>query len=256
MKKALLAITVLFLQLPPYASGAEVVVVPAPADSADPASTPTLVFEVAEPQITLIVMPGGEGRLGLKDSSTFSRNPTTQMAARLADSGFSNVHANVVAMDTPRELFPLSLRAEPAHLSRMAGVVEYFRRKYARPVWLLGHSAGTLSVSEYLRKMQADVPVAGAVLSGSMYLIKLPDALDIPLLFLHHESDECRSTPAGYAREHYEEAKRINRAPTELLLVTGGESKGDPCRDGRHMYYGVNEEAAKLLAGFIGRTVR
>jgi hypothetical protein len=41
-----------------------------------------------------------------------------------------------------------------------------------------------------------------------------------------------------------------------LLMVKGGESRGDPCRDGKHMYYGAYEEAARQLAGFIGRTIQ
>lgn len=256
MKKSLLLVAALLLHFPLHALPASIVIVPSPAGSAEASPTYTLLYEVADPQLTLVVIPGGEGRLGLKDTSTGSRNPTTQMATRLTNRDFTKVRVNVAAMDTPNELFPQSLRAEDAHLERIASVVEFYRRKFSRPVWLLGHSAGTLSVSEYLRKKQAKVSVAGAVLSASMYMIKVPEELNIPLLFLHHERDECRSTPAGRARDRAEEAKRINKAPTELLLVTGGESHGDPCRDGRHMYYHADEEAARLLAGFIENAVR
>ena len=98
--------------------------------------------------------------------------------------------------------------------------------------------------------------MAGAVLSGSVYQINVKEGIDLPILFLHHEEDGCRSTPHGYARRNFERLKGYNKAMTEFMTVKGGQEQGDPCRNGKHMYLGAYEEAAALLADFLGRATR
>jgi len=80
--------------------------------------------------------------------------------------------------------------------------------------------------------------------------------MNLPLLFLHHEEDGCKNTPFSHARRNFEQAKGFNKALTELLVVNGGEERGDPCRDGKHMYLGAYEEAARQLADFLVRAVK
>ena len=222
----------------------------------DEPPTFTLLYEVENPQITLVAILGGEGRVGINETSTDTRNQTAQMLKNFSRRDFTNLRVNVVVFDSPVELYPPAVRAGAEHLDRIVSVVRFYKSKFNVPVWLLGHSNGTISVVEYLKKRQATMPVAGAVLSGSVYSIELDEGISIPLLFLHHEYDQCGNTPFSHARSHFEKAAKSNKAATELLTVKGGEARGDPCRDGKHMYFGAYEEAAGQLAGFIGRNIQ
>lgn len=232
------------------AQAAVPVAIPAPAGDAP---TFTLLSEVDDPDLVLLVVLGGEGRVGLTEQSTTTRNQTAQMAQLLLRRELSPRRVDVVIIDSPVELSPPRVRSEAAHLDRLESVVRYYRERFKRPVWLLGHSNGSISVTEYLLKKQAATPVAGAVLSGSVYYINLADGMNLPLLFLHHEEDGCRMTGFGQARRNYETAKGYNRAVTEFAAVQGGQEQGDPCRNGKHMYSGAYEDAARRLADFLAR---
>jgi hypothetical protein len=229
--------------------------IPVAAPQSNEPPTFTLLYEVEDPQITLVTILGGEGRVGINESSTDTRNQTTQMVKNLTRKDFTNLRVNVVVFDSPTELYPPAIRSGANHLDRIVSVVQFYKAKFNVPVWLLGHSNGSISVTEYLKKKLATAAVSAAVLSGSVYSIELNDSMAIPLLFLHHEDDQCRNTPFRYAMSHFEEATKLNKAATELLMVKGGESRGDPCRDGKHMYYGAYDEAARQLAVFIGRVI-
>lgn len=225
--------------------------VDAPKGGRHEAPTFTLLYEVENPQLTLVSILGGEGRIGIKETSRDTRTQTALMTKNLVRKDFANLRVNVVIFDSPIDLYPSSIREEMEHLNRVESVVKFYREKFNVPVWLLGHSNGSISVTEYLVKKQVSMPVSGAVLSASLHSLTLKEDLNVPLLFLHHEDDECRHTPFSYAKRNVETAKRLNKALTQIAVVKGGESHGDPCRDGKHMYYGAYEEAAKHLVNFI-----
>lgn len=230
--------------------------VAAPQGNSNEPPTFTLLYEVENPQITLVTILGGEGRVGIRETSTDTRTQTAQMLKHLTRKDFTNLRINVAVFDSPIELYPHTLRSRADHLDRIASVVEFYKSKFKVPVWLLGHSNGSISVNEYLKRKQATAPVSGAVFSASVYHIELNEGSAIPILFLHHEDDQCRNTPFRYAKSHFGEATKSNKEVTELLTVRGGEAKGDPCRDGKHMYYGAYEEAARQLEGFINRVIQ
>ena len=238
------------------ASAATPHAIPAPAGSNSASPTYTLLWEVDDPQFTLLVVLGGVGRVGFNEGTTGTRQATAQMVQLLTRKGAVPLRVNVAVFDSPVELLPLRLRTEAEHLDRIESAVRFYRDRFKLPVWLMGHSNGTLSATGYLTSRQAATPVAGAVLSGSVYQIDLKEGLDLPLLFLHHEEDGCRATPFSYARRNFERAKGYNKAMTELLTVTGGQEEGDPCRNGKHMYLGAHEEAAGKLADFLTRATR
>jgi hypothetical protein len=238
------------------ALAATAIPVAAPQDHSNEPPTFTLLYEVENPQITLLAILGGEGRVGITGTSTDTRTQTAQMLKHLTRKEFTDLRINVVVFDSPIELYPLTTRSSADHLDRIASVVEFYKSRFKVPVWLLGHSNGSFSVNEYLRMKQATAPVSGAIFSGSVYNLPLNEGFAIPILFLHHEDDQCKSTPFQFAKSHFEEVTKLNKDDTELLAVKGGEAKGDPCRDGKHMYYGAYEEAARQLEGFINRVIQ
>ena len=230
--------------------------IPAPTGSTNTLPSYTLLWEVDDPQFTLLVVLGGVGRVGFNEGTTGTRQATAQMVQLLTGKGAGSLRVNVAVFDSPVELSPLRLRTEAEHLDRVESAVRFYRDRFKVPVWLMGHSNGTLSATEYLKKKQAATPVAGVVLSGSRYQLDLKEGMDLPLLFLHHEEDGCRESPFSYAKRNFERAKGGNKALTELLIVKGGWEEGDPCRNGKHMYLGAFEDAAGKLSDFLTRATR
>lgn len=246
---------IILLLTSPVTFAATAIAVPAPEGADNRMPTYTLLYGVENPQITLVVVLGGGGRVGLNESSTDTRNQTAQMARLLAQSEFSDVRVNVVIFDSPYDLAP-GMRTDMEHLNRIASVVRFYRQQFPIPVWLLGHSYGTVSVTQYLKKKYAETPVAAAIVSGGINYISFDDNLNLPMLFLHHEGDECRQTTFNSAQSHYEDVKKSNKSDVALMVVRGGSSRGDPCRDGKHMYFGAYAEAAGLIADFIRKNFR
>lgn len=229
--------------------------IPAPPGSGNTSPTYTLLWEVEDPQFTLVVVLGGEGRVGFNANTTDSRHPTAQMLQLITGKSAVPLRMNIAVFDSPVPL-SLRMRSDSEHLDRIESAVRFYRDRFKVPVWLMGHSNGAFSASEYLAKKQAVMPVVGVVLSGSVYQINVKEGLDIPMLFLHHEEDGCKDTPPSYARRNFERVKGYNKALTEFMLVKGGQEQGDPCRNGKHMYFGARDEAAGLLADFLGRATR
>jgi hypothetical protein len=89
--------------------------------------------------------------------------------------------------------------------------------------------------------------------SGSRFDIEIKAGIHMPVLFLHHVQDACIATPYTNAKSNFSKTKTLNKGNTEFLTVTGGESKGEPCRDGYHMYHGSYDMAAEHIAKFILR---
>jgi hypothetical protein len=115
----------------------------------------------------------------------------------------------------------------------------------------LGHSNGSTSVSEYFNKYAQSPEIAGLVVSASKADLTLKPPLSVPVLFLHHADDQCRLTMFSSASRSFERVKSLNTKFTGLAVVKGGESSGDPCRDGKHMYFGAYDEAARFVEEFI-----
>lgn len=239
----------------PQAKAAQIFVVDPPQKSSvDAPPTMTLLYSVENPQVTVIAIPGGEGHLRFKETTTGTRNQTALMLRNLTRADLSKLRTNVVIFDSPYEIFPYDLRKSADHLDRIENVIRYYKKKFNTPIWLLGHSWGSVSVTEFInRSPEARALLAGVITSGSKYEIEIKDSVSMPILFLHHRQDGCRATPYGYAQSNFEKVKSTNKRVTEIATVKGGEEVGDPCRNGYHMYVGAYEEAAKFVEKFISR---
>ena len=255
MKRLLLTAMTLLLLRAGAAWAAQAIAVDPPKNSqAGAPPTMTLLYSVETAQVTIIAIPGGEGHLGLTEASTRVRNQTAQMLETLMKPDFSALRANVVIFDSPYEIFPHNLRRSADHLDRIESVIRFYKDKFNTPVWLLGHSMGSVSVTELINKSpEARALLAGVIASASVYQIEIGDSVNLPILFLHHEQDGCKESPRSYAQRNFATTKSTNKSTTEFAMVKGGQERGNPCRDGYHMYLGAHDAAARLLEQFISR---
>ena len=74
------------------------------------------------------------------------------------------------------------------------------------------------------------------------------EKLAIPVLVVHHESDGCKVCPYSEIPAMMEKLGKTPKA--ELISVSGGQSRGDPCE--AMAYHGFNG----LEADVVGRITR
>ena len=232
-------------------------------------STPTLTSlrpaGGPQPRAVLLMMPGGEGQIGLRpDAALDTSPPRTSFSAiprRLVDPQLTSGALHVVAVDSPYNLgygAQLPLRAARDHLVRMESVVQFYRARLGLPIWVMGHSNGGYSVAEfakYLQDRKKEDLVAGLVFSAARTISDFGSGpFRWPALFVVSAEDGCTGTSAEGNEKLYQRFKERNAAPTEFVQVRSAQPEGgDPCRTGTHMYHRAEEEVAKILDDFIAR---
>lgn len=226
-------------------------------------STPTMtwLWPGTDAKATLVFMPGGNGVIGITPATYDLPYQFYQTLRRLSDPSRTQGKVDVIMVDSHKSLDQQPptrfkpLRGTSDHMVRMLSVVEYYRAKLGRPVWLMGHSNGTVSVNEfyrYLRKKNRSDLLAGIIFSGSDNSAEPDSGVDIPVLYLHHANDGCLSTTASAARRSQDAVKRNGKARTEYIEISSGMAEArDPCYSGFHMYFGAGDEVAAALERFI-----
>jgi hypothetical protein len=224
--------------------------------------TITFLYPAQNPKSILIFIPGGEGSVGVKkdwnaNSRYFSTYHFNRMLASLANPVITDGTTSVVIFDSPKSLGYgnyLALRGAKDHMVRIESTIKFYKDKYDLPVWLLGHSAGGVSLGEftnYLIKNNKRDLLSGMIFSAGRRDSKFDNFYDFPTLFLIHQDDVCFNTLPNQNKEIYEKFATKNKSATEFRLINGGTSQGDPCTSGHHMYFGSETQAARSISQFI-----
>ncbi len=235
--------------------------------SSDP--TLTFLFRAAEAKTTLVFIPGGEGRAGLKPEWTaehgyFSKYYFNLMLRSLTDPKLTSGSANLVIFDSPVDLPTANhwsvARTSAEHLSRVEDVVRHFRDLLGKPVWVMGHSMGSISISELYKRLQekkAESLVAGLIFSGGENGARFNyESTKLPVLVIHHENDECPGNTADAAKKQHSKLREAGNTVAELVLITSGTrtpNNSNGCRSGFHMYFGAGADVAKVLDEYMIR---
>lgn len=229
------------------------------------APTMTYLYAAKDAKATLVFLPGGLGHAGVKASTPetspfFTKYHFNLMLKRLSNSQDTSGSFNVVIFDNPTPLpqatkytYPSS-RASTDHLVRVDSVVKHYKKLLNKPVWLIGHSNGAASMTEYYKKLQKnsqDSLVAGMIYSGSIHGAEFGSNTLAPVLFLHHEKDGCDASTFNHSQQVFQKLKNQGNQRVEFSTVTGGEAEPkDPCLSGYHMYFGAEKEAASYIDQF------
>jgi len=241
MKKIMLLFCFYCLHL----SAAEVIPVQSIKDCFLCSSKPTLTMYWAakDAKAVVIYLPGGTGFFGLREGQSRVSDRFTNNLAKLAGPEYGSEEIDFVLMDTPQRLSPDHMyptaRGSKEHLIRIESVVNFYKNKTHLPVWLLGHSTGGISLSKFVEYLQdsnqlnlIDGVVASAVRNETYF----NSPIQFPMLFIHHEADECMWTEVSESFKNYKNVKSFNTKDTQFVLISGGEPEGDPCTSGFHMY--------------------
>jgi pimeloyl-ACP methyl ester carboxylesterase len=219
----------------------------------------TLYWQGKDSKAVLMLIPGGEGYIGLKPGQTDNKFHQFQTLKRLTDPTLTRGHFDVVLLDSPAQLSPNqaypSERGGFDHMIRIESAVRYYREKTGLPVWLMGHSNGGISLTEFLkyaRKNNRTNLIGGYVVSAVRNESYFEEPIAFPMLFMHHQSDGCSHTTLSASFRNYEKVKAFSAAPAAFVTIQSGQTESrDPCRSGFHMYYGAGEEVAQNLDDFM-----
>jgi pimeloyl-ACP methyl ester carboxylesterase len=161
--------------------------------------------------------------------------------------------------DRPAPNFLAGFRQSSEHVADIEAVIAWVRKKTALPVWLVGTSRGTQSVAFIATELTlAKGGPDGLVLSSTIMRDKsgravplMPlERIAIPVLVVHHQEDGCSLTP--YSEVDWLMGKLSSASPKELIKITGGDSRGDPCEGfSHHGFYGQDTDVAGRIASWI-----
>jgi len=214
--------------------------------------TMTILYERGDAELTIVTVMGYPGHFGLKIGDIFVKNQTAWMMRGITYR--QKIKANVVILDSPFHLQGIDARSNSDHLSRIESVVKHYKERLKVPVWLFGHSDGSISVSEYLnRSDETRRSLVGAILSAGRDETRIKEDWKIPALVIHHERDGCDVTTFNGAKRYFARIKKVNTSHSEFATVLGGMSSGAPCSTGYHMYEGAFGETLGLIEDFIAR---
>lgn len=227
----------------------------------------TYLYPSQIPKSILVFIPGGDGSVGVKkdwgpQSRYFSQYSFNRMLGSLANNQITDGTTNIVIFDNPKSLgygSSLPLRGRKDHLIRIESTIDFYKKRYNLPVILMGHSAGGVSVAEflgYLANNNKEHLVKGLIFSAGRNDSYFDEKYNIPALFFIHEDDACSNTTPKRNKEIFERFKSRNSSVTEFQLISGGISQNDPCTSGQHMYYGSESSVSSLIGKFIKEKVQ
>ncbi len=211
---------------------------------------------------TLVLYAGGNGGYGqiAEDGWPGSRNFLIRSAKLFAAYPF-----NLVLVGLAADLHQLDghARLSDAHQQDNQALFKAIKAKSPAPLWLVGTSMGTVSVTAAAIRDSGVGQLAGIVLSSSITSYQREGAvpsqelgkIKVPVLVLHHAQDAC-GICRPYEAQHI--AAKLTAAPlSKTLIVDGGaHPSGDACGALHyHGYIGMEQQAVDLIANWIRHPV-
>ena len=208
----------------------------------DDAPTRTLLIPVRNAKAVVLLFPGGGGVLRLQDDGSTTNFHTFVRSKDL----WAQYGIDSVLVDTPYDLGAgmRNSRSIRDHQQRILNVVNYYRDKFNLPVWIFGHSMGTVSVTEFVNGgKDKERLVAGVIVAGTYRSASIDSDVTIPVMAIHHTDDGCASTPLVTSERIIE--GRSPKTISLLIQIDGGVSEGDVC--GSKAYHGFNQKESEFI---------
>jgi hypothetical protein len=215
----------------------------------DDAPTRTLLLTAKNPKAVVLLFPGGGGVLRLQDDGSTSNSHTFVRSKEL----WAQYGIDAVLVDTPYGLGDgkNNARSTRDHQQRILNVVKYYKEKLNLPIWLFGHSMGTVSVSQFINGgSEQGQMISGVIVAGTYKSVSLSEDSKLPVLAIHHLNDGCVHTPKSASESVINNRPKDSRS--QLILIDAGVGSGDECLSYAHHGFNQNEdELIKVAAKFI-----
>ena len=185
------------------------------------------------PRATLVLIAGGGGDLKLDErgcARALDGNPMVRAVPDFLAAGLVTVLVDTPS-DYPGEDGLAGFRTAPAHADDLGNIIADVRARIKGPVWLAGHSRGTISVVNAAARLKGTAAPDGIVLMSAMMVggarswvtqtvFDPPlEEIRVPMLLMGHADDKCvRSPPAQMTRI----TARTRSVREQAVVLTGG----------------------------------
>lgn len=207
---------------------------------------PVYLTPAAKPTATVVLFPGGTGVV-----AAVRNNFLLRVGPSMAQQGFT-----VAVADTPSDQpggMGWQFRLGPDHAKDIAAIVDMLKARSPAPIWLIGTSRGSISAANGAAAI--DPPrLAGVVLTSSVWNRGMgtiaAETIRLPVLIVHNQDDGCTESPFSGAEVF---SARLVQAPArQLIAVSGGTLRGDPCQAlSPHGYYGIEDQVVPAIIAWI-----
>jgi hypothetical protein len=187
-----------------------------------------LLNKPASARASIILIPGGDGVLGVRPDGSFSSLKGNQLVrTRKAFLGHG-----IATLTIDRGV-------------SVAAAVTYMR-KVASPVYVEATSRGTLRVPESFSAKPNGIVQTAGFLNDVRSQVGSAGALPRTLV-VHHRKDGCKYTPPSAV----EPFKAWGGAKVTVAWMDGGTDSGNPCQArGYHGFAGQDGRVVSTIAGF------
>jgi dienelactone hydrolase len=213
------------------------------------------------PRAAVILIAGGHGGLQIYAGGGYgwgAGNFLVRTSQQFADAGLA-----VAVIDAPSDRqsppYLAGVRQTPEHTADVLAVIAWLRQQAPLPVWLVGTSRGTQSAAYIAsERSPAQGGPDGLVLTatiltdgGGRAVPRMPlEKIAIPVLVVHHAQDGCKLCAFGDMPLLMDKLAKAGRA--ELISVSGGQSRGDPCGAmAHHGFNGLEAEVVGKISGWM-----
>ncbi len=173
------------------------------------------------PKGTFLFFPGSDGF-----SVNTEGRPRWGYIRSLSELGFITGIVDVPS-DQPYGMWAGDrFKTSKEHVDDIKKIIDFVNHKWSTPIFLIGHSAGTISVAHFAAALK-DHRISGVIFTGAPALLgRLPlQNITYPTLFVHHREDTCASFEFAHQQHH----RLINSPRVTFIEVQGG----DPSREVR-----------------------
>jgi hypothetical protein len=215
-----------------------------------------LYIAPAHPNATLIMFPGGAGKLGLRSDGAVGHghNFVVRTRGSWVDRGFA-----VLIPDTIDGANLRGQRSSPGYLTVIDALVGFARAQTTAPIFLLGTSQGSIAAMNGAAHLP-DGLISGVILTESVSRLggshetvftASPSGVRVPVLIVANRDDRCNVAPP-------EDAPRIAAAmvhakDVQIQRVSGGLTKSEKACGSlsQHGYYGIESSVMDIIARWI-----
>ncbi len=210
-----------------------------------------------------LIFAGGHGMIRLDEGGTprgLAGNFLIRSRAQLTARGIGIVLVDAASDQQGAEGL-WEVRLAPVHAGDIGVVVRHIRQRFGRPVWLVGTSAGSLSVANGAARLAGADRPDGVVFTSSITQPTRRRSVTVfsadlarytgPALVASHDADTCVATPAADAPRLL--AALAAARPKRLRTFAGGSPpRSDPCEAfAPHGFLGIEAEVMAAIADFI-----
>jgi hypothetical protein len=214
------------------------------------------------PQAVAVLFPGSGGLIQLRNEKGQVKFSTGNFLVR-SRAEFVNRSVVTAIIDAPSDQqggwgMGDEFRLGDAHFTDVSAVIEDLGKRFpGMPLFLVGTSRGTISAAAVGARLGQGV--AGVVLTSTMFRqiprnSKEPGAglskfdfatIKTPVLFVHHVSDQCVSTPYG-------DAARLSDKYRLITVYGGASPQSGPCDAfSAHGYLGKESETVEEIVNWM-----